>query len=1145
MKKIFTFLFAIVATSTLWAHDFEVDGIYYNILSDTTVEVTYRGSQYDLYDEYSGAVTIPAIVTNNGNTYRVIQIGERAFQQCSTLTRVTIGNNVKTIRESAFNGCSSLNSVSIPNSVKYIEFCAFLGCSGLTSIIIPNSVTSIGGEAFGSCIGLTSVTIPNSVINIGNSFSNCPNITSIVVENGNTKYDSRDNCNAIIETSTNRLIQGCQTTVIPHNTSSIGYSAFSGCSSLTSITIPNSVTSILTSAFSGCTSLTSITIPNSVTSIGSSTFYNCRNLKSITLPKNITSIESSTFYHCLALESIIIPEAVTGIKESAFWGCSSLTSITIPEGVDIINSRTFGRCNSLKSVTIPQSVIKIGDNAFENCTSLTKTNYLGDIASWCNIQFVDYDSNPIYYSHNIYINDVEITELVIPYGVTSIRDHAFNGCSNFTSATIPNSVTSIGRFAFSGCTGLTSIDIPNSVTSIDNSAFNGCSSLTSILIPNGITSIGNSTFFKCSSLTSIIIPSSVKSIKESAFSYCSALLSIVIPNSVTDIGRNAFADCSSLNSICISDSITFIRERTFSGCSALDSVIIPNNVTSIESNAFNNCDSLKSIKIGRNVTTIGYWAFGGCRALKSVTIPSKVTRLEDYAFVNCYALETIIVESHIPPTLGYHSIGTNNLCYVPCGTVEAYKASDWNKYCKAFIEPASDIQFNISVSDSTQGRIIIDQQPTCSNDTLIFHAEPIPSHYFVQWSDGNTDNPRTIILTQDTALAAEFAIKTCTLELSAEGNGTVTGAGTYNYGDTAIITARPEEHHHFVQWSDGNTDTLRTIVLTQDTSITARFAIDTYTLYLYTGENGIVTGAGTYNHGDTATITAIPNDGYYFTQWSDGNTDNPRTIIVTEDVFLSANFIIGGQCGDSLYWTYEQSTKQLTLLGTGDMYDYTVWTLPWQKYTHMIRSISLPEGMTTIGTSAFADCKYIHSIVIPSSVERINDSAFENCRMLSEIQFGEDGVLTELGSWAFYNCHELKELAIPEGVTSIGYATFYGCTYLNELTLPATMEYIADNGFAYCAKLQKMTVNAITPPQVDARTFEDVDRSIPVYVPAESVDAYKAAPVWQEFNIQSKSTNVENTADTLSFDAQKLIRNGQVYILHEEKQYTISGQLVK
>ena len=200
--------------------------------------------------------------------------------------------------------------------------------------------------------------------------------------------------------------------------------------------------------------------------------------------------------------------------------------------------------------------------------------------------------------------------------------------------------------------------------------------------------------------------------------------------------------------------------------------------------------------------------------------------------------------------------------------------------------------------------------------------------------------------------------------------------------------------------------------------------------------------------------------------------------------------------------------------------------------------------MTSIGTSAFADCRFLESVTIPATVYEIRYSAFENCRMLSTVNFAKESALTTIGNWAFYNCHELKDVTIPEGVTEIGYAAFYGCTYMSEITLPESMQYIADNGFALCSKLRRMNVAASTPPTVAARTFEDVDRSIPVYVPTESIGLYKDAPIWKEFNIVGKDaapTSVENT-EVNSSNVQKLLRNGQLIIIRDGIEYTVIGQ---
>jgi len=365
------------------------------------------------------SVTIPNSVTSIGSSAfyycsgltsvtignSVTSIGDYAFKYCTGLASVTIPNSVKSIRTGAFDGCSGLTSVTIPNSVTIIGSVAFEGCSGLTSVTIPNSVTIIGNRTFEGCSGLTSVTIPNSVTSIGEyAFYNCSGLTSVTipnsvtsignyvfdgcsglalieVDNGNDKYDSRDNCSAIIKTETNELIVGCKSTVIPNSVTSIGSSAFSGCSGLTSVTIPNSVTSIGFSAFYGCSGLTSVTIPNSVTSIGSSAFSGCSGLTLIEVDNgndkydsrdNCSAIiETETNKLIVGCKSTVIPNSVTSIGSSAFSGCSGLTSVTIPNSVTSIGNYAFYYCSGLTSVTIPNSVTSIGNYAFRDCSELT------------------------------------------------------------------------------------------------------------------------------------------------------------------------------------------------------------------------------------------------------------------------------------------------------------------------------------------------------------------------------------------------------------------------------------------------------------------------------------------------------------------------------------------------------------------------------------------------------------------------------------------------------------------------------------------------------------------------------------------------------------------------------------------------------
>ena len=403
---------------------------------------------------------------------RVISGG--AFSYCYSLTSVTIPNSVKSIGDLAFRGCKFLTSVTIPNSVTSIGDLAFQGCSSLRSVTIPNSVTEIGSSAFEGCSGLTSITIPNSVKEIGGyAFYDCSSLTSVTIPNSVTSIGSYAfKGTALYKNPANwenraLYIDNCLIKVdegfaghfrIKENTRLLSSSAFSHCSSLTSVTIPNSVTSIGGGAFTLCKSLTSITIPNSVTYIGDLAFYYCSSLTSVTIPNSVKSIGEEAFNGCYSLTSVTIPNSVKEIGEEAFNGCKSLTSVTIPNSVKSIGASAFGDCWSLTSVTIPNSVKSIGKLAFSG------TALYNNPANW---------ENGALYIDNclIKVSTDFAGHFPIKENTRVIADWAFYDCSALTSVTIPNSVTSIGGEAFWFCFSLTSVTIPNSVTKIGEKAF--------------------------------------------------------------------------------------------------------------------------------------------------------------------------------------------------------------------------------------------------------------------------------------------------------------------------------------------------------------------------------------------------------------------------------------------------------------------------------------------------------------------------------------------------------------------------------------------------------------------------------------------------------------------------------------------------
>ena len=707
---------------------------------------------------------------------------------------------------------------------------------------------------------------------------------------------------------------------IPNSVTSIGEMAFYGCSSLTSVTIPNSVTSIGEKAFYECYKLTSIDIPNSVNDIGYYAFGYCWDLTSVTISNSVTSINKCLFRGCLRLESIEIPNSVTIIRDSAFFNCSSLKSIEIPNSVTMIDDLAFYGCKGLTSIEIPNSVTRIEHYAFENCTGLTSVN-ISDMAAWCNINFLFSTSNPLYYAKNLYLNGEKVINLVIPEGVTSIGAYAFFYCEGLKSVKIPNGVSAIGQYAFYRCSSLKSIEIPNSVTFISKDVFDYCDLDT--IICHAITPPdAQDAYFDCL----LLVPEcsldaykshevwgrfeNIKGFKEKytiSTSVNDEKMGVVLGDGIyeegTEITLTATANVG-YGFVKWSDGNT---ENPRKVVVAQDSTY-----TAIFGKLYTVSASVKDEMMG-TISGDGEYA-EGCE------ITLTVTAKEGYHFVkwsdgNIENPRTIVV------------------------------TEDLNLTAEFAIN-----QYNVEVTSIGNGLVNYVNGIYNHGDEITITATPNKNYHFVQWSDGNTENPRTIVVTEDLNLTAEFAINQYEVEVKSDENGYVTGSGTYDYGTEVTIEAVANEGYHFVKWSDGNSENPRTIVVTEDVELTAEFAINQYEVNVKADENGYVTGSGTYDYGTEVTIEALANEGYHFVKWSDGNTENPRNITVTEDITLTVEFGLDGTPVDNV-----DESSVMIYVQNGVIYvegaetDYHVLDAAGRLiYTGRDAVLSLPRGVYVV-----------------------------------------------------------------------------------------------------------------------------------------------------------------------------------------------------
>lgn len=671
-----------------------------------------------------------------------------------------------------------------------------------------------------------------------------------------------------------------------YEVTAIGESAFSNCTNLTSVTIPSTVKIIRNDAFYSCIGLETILLPDSLQTIESGAFAFCRRLVNFELPAKIKTIGDyalsginnvvyngdSNLYNswcgCFAgdakmingyIENSIVYYDSTKTEIRGFQGV--IYNLIIPNSVLYIHSSAFSHCDSLISITIPPSVIGIEDMAFENIYN-ANVYYLGTMTDWCNINFGPmHESNPASHS-TLYINNNAVTDIVIPEGVTTIKTNTFNG---------------IG----------TSVIFSSTVTTIADGAFVG------------------------SNITSLTIPSTIQTVGVGAFKECYHLQNVLFEGANTTIGNEAFYYCPNLRKVKLPDSLTIIHYYTFYDCTSLDSLEIPSTLRIVEGDLYNGsfygCDSLKTLFYNADsCTTPLYISYssnhsnnGHQSPTKTIHIGENVKYIPENAFSQFDQLTTIYANPLTAPTLGDNVFNSTMMTdvdiYIPCGTFDNYH-NNWGNY--NYQEPIVNFSVTANVNEDEWGQIVYENdrfgnEVWCDSSVHIT-ATTNYGYHFAFWSDTDTNNPRIIMLTKDTIITAIFDRNNYNVTGLTEDSimGIVTGSGSALYLDSLTLTPIPHYGYHFTEWNDGNTDKPRTIEVSTDSSFTALFDLNQYSITLDIDSNihGTVTGGGLFYYQSEQIITAESNYGYHFTSWSDGDTCNPRIITLTSDTAFVALF---------------------------------------------------------------------------------------------------------------------------------------------------------------------------------------------------------------------------------------------------------------
>ena len=1073
--------------------------IYYNVdkMSFTTSggKATITGASIN----FTGELRIPSTIGG----YPVVAIASSAFSgKVANVTSVYIADGIETIGSTAFGTASTgIKSVRLPNTLKEIGPSVFR-YTDITEIELPDSLETIGNHAFYGR-NLKKVVIPKNVKTIGtNAFRNCLDLIDIKFAGNNLKIIGDfafDGCSLL------------KSVALPDSVVTLGAYAFNNCLALTNVNLSNNLTIIEDYTFYGCTNLKTVNLPKKLVSIDERAFYDtaitrlnfpssleyigycafneCTSLLSADLSNTkITEIAGYAFLNCKSLTDLKFPETLTRLVDGAFYGTSALQiELELPESLTLIDARVFCYSGVTGKLVIPKNVIDIGNWAFghANLTEVIFENseYAGTIdvygsafADNTNLKFVLLPEGLTSITSSLFNGDTALKCVYIPSTVTSVESGAFNGCSSLINLIYNGydlhgnvSVSSTGNDAYYGATPY---EIENSFsvdyidTVIDGENVSGYYLLTAynlgdigseyFVIPHTYGTTGSRLYvIGTDSFNSIIMGSikylyildGVKEIQDNAF-YASQLTHVYLPESLTSFpGSYQFAYCTNLVYINIPKNVEKIPDGMFWNASALKSIEIPDKVTYIGIDAF--CHSgITSIELPENLETIAKEAFWGS-PIKEITIPKSVETIGNKAFYSATSLKVVIIEggnlksigssvfvysgvleiiyhgsyAEFTAISGYANIGNIPVYCTQTDTVyETVGSSGEYKITTATLAPNTDYlvlapKMNADgtwIPTYVGGNVLPSDYSSVKKLIIMEGIVGVEANAFNGWSVQEVILPSTLKVIPENAFYHCLSLSSIVIPEGVE------EIGDYAfYGCSALTSIQFPTTLRII-----GTRSFHTSKITNLEFPNGLMKIGDYAFY---GSNYI-------------TSLVIPN----------------TVLSIGVSAFERCNSLVSVVLSNSLVHLYSWAFAYCSKLAFVDIPASLTGIAAMTFYNTAITSLSIPEGVTYIGTEAFSNCYSLEIVNFPTTLTSISDWAFKSCSKIKTVVL-PNGLKT-IGKESFKGCSGITELVIPDTVTSIGAGAFYSCSGLTSVKLSKRLTSIPADAFRSCSKLVSVEI---------------------------------------------------------------------------------------